>query len=126
MHILSVRHTLEAEHNSSTYELFALGKLTPEQRAAVQELTDESPPPPLEIPLRGRPEYFARLDRSAAHAGLRHHGQRELRLVGRLSLPATRLPTRPPHGAPSGRDCQTGAGSLTSPATSEPVGGLVA
>ena len=43
MHILSVRHTFEADHSSSTYELFALGKLTPEQRAAVQELTGESP-----------------------------------------------------------------------------------
>jgi hypothetical protein len=43
MRILSVRHTFEADHSSSTYEFFALDKLTPEQRAAVQELTGESP-----------------------------------------------------------------------------------
>jgi hypothetical protein len=43
MHILSVRHAFEADHSSSTYEFFALDKLTPEQRAAVQELTGESP-----------------------------------------------------------------------------------
>lgn len=42
MHILSVRHGFEADHSSSSYEFFALDKLTPEQRAAVRELTGES------------------------------------------------------------------------------------
>jgi len=43
MRILSLRHGFEADHSSSTYEFFALDKLTPEQRAAVQDLTVESP-----------------------------------------------------------------------------------
>ena len=43
MRILSLRHGFEADHSSSTYEFFALNKLTPEQRAAVQDLTGESP-----------------------------------------------------------------------------------
>ena len=43
MRILSLRHGFEADHSSSTYEFFALDKLTPEQRAAVQDLTGESP-----------------------------------------------------------------------------------
>jgi hypothetical protein len=43
MRILSVRRGFEADHSSSSYEFFALGKLTPEQRAAVQKLTGESP-----------------------------------------------------------------------------------
>lgn len=42
MRILSVRRGFEADHSSSSYEFFALDKLTPEQRAAVQELTGES------------------------------------------------------------------------------------
>ena len=42
MRILSVRHGFEADHSSSSYEFFALDKLTPKQRAAVQELTGES------------------------------------------------------------------------------------
>jgi len=40
--ILSVRQSFEANHSSSTYEFFALDQLTPERRAAVQSLTDES------------------------------------------------------------------------------------
>jgi hypothetical protein len=43
MRILSVRRGFEADHSSSTYEFFALDQLTPEQRAAVQELTGRSP-----------------------------------------------------------------------------------
>jgi hypothetical protein len=43
MRILSLRHGFEADHSSSTYEFFALDKLTPEQRTAVQDLTGESP-----------------------------------------------------------------------------------
>lgn len=43
MRILSLRHGFEADHSSSSYEFFALDKLTPEQRAAVQNLTGESP-----------------------------------------------------------------------------------
>ena len=42
MRILSIRRGFEADHSSSSYEFFALDKLTPEQRAAVQELTSES------------------------------------------------------------------------------------
>jgi hypothetical protein len=43
MHILSLRRGFEADHSSSTYEFFALDRLTAEQRAAVRELTGESP-----------------------------------------------------------------------------------
>jgi hypothetical protein len=43
MQILSLRRGFDADHSSSTYEFFALNRLTPEQRAAVQELTGESP-----------------------------------------------------------------------------------
>lgn len=43
MRILSIRRVFEADHSSSSYEFFALGKLTPEQRAAVQKVTGESP-----------------------------------------------------------------------------------
>jgi hypothetical protein len=43
MRILSIRRVFDADHSSSSYEFFALGKLTPEQRAAVQDLTGESP-----------------------------------------------------------------------------------
>jgi hypothetical protein len=43
MRILSLRRGFEADHSSSTYEFFALDRLTPEQRAAVRELTGESP-----------------------------------------------------------------------------------
>lgn len=43
MRILSIRHGFEADHSSSSYEFFALGKLTPEQRAAVEKQIGESP-----------------------------------------------------------------------------------
>lgn len=43
MRILSIRQGFDADHSSSTYEFFALSRLTPEQRAAVQNLTGESP-----------------------------------------------------------------------------------
>jgi hypothetical protein len=43
MRILSIRQGFDADHSSSTYEFFALDRLTPEQRAAVQKLTGESP-----------------------------------------------------------------------------------
>jgi len=43
MRILSVRQSFEADHSSSSYEFFAFDRLTPEQRAAVQNLTGESP-----------------------------------------------------------------------------------
>jgi len=43
MRFLSVRRSFEADHSSSTYEFFALERLTPEQRATVQDLTGESP-----------------------------------------------------------------------------------
>lgn len=43
MRILSLRRSFEADHSSSTYEFFAFDRLTQEQRAAVQELTGESP-----------------------------------------------------------------------------------
>ena len=43
MRILGIRRAFEADHSSSSYEFFALDKLTPEQRAAVQALTGESP-----------------------------------------------------------------------------------
>lgn len=43
MRILSIRHNSEADHSSSSYEFFALDKLTTEQRAGVQDLTGESP-----------------------------------------------------------------------------------
>jgi len=43
MRVLSIRQGLNADHSSSTYEFFAIERLTPEQRAAVQELTGESP-----------------------------------------------------------------------------------
>lgn len=42
MHILSLRRVFDADHSSSTYEFFALDRLTPERRAAVQNLTGES------------------------------------------------------------------------------------
>ncbi len=42
MRILSLRRVFDADHSSSTYEFFALDRLTPEQRAAVQNLTGES------------------------------------------------------------------------------------
>lgn len=42
MRILSIRHGFGADHSSSSYEFFALDKLTPEQREAVRELTGES------------------------------------------------------------------------------------
>lgn len=42
MRILSVRRHFEADHSSSTYEFFALQRLTPEQREAVHALTGES------------------------------------------------------------------------------------
>lgn len=42
MRILSVRRGFEADHSSSSYEFFALDKLTPDQRADVQRLTGES------------------------------------------------------------------------------------
>jgi hypothetical protein len=43
MRILSQRQGFEADHSSSTYEFFALDRLTPEQHTAIQDLTDESP-----------------------------------------------------------------------------------
>jgi hypothetical protein len=43
MRILSLRRGFDADHSSSTYEFFALDRLTPEQHAAVQSLTGESP-----------------------------------------------------------------------------------
>jgi hypothetical protein len=43
MRIISLRRGFEADHSSSTYEFFALDRLTPEQRAAVRDLTGESP-----------------------------------------------------------------------------------
>jgi hypothetical protein len=43
MRILSIRQGFDADHSSSTYEFFAHDRLTPEHRAAVQELTGESP-----------------------------------------------------------------------------------
>lgn len=43
MRVLSLRRGFEADHSSSSYEFFALDKLTPEQREAVQNLTGESP-----------------------------------------------------------------------------------
>jgi len=43
MRILSQRKGFDADHSSSSYEFFALNRLTPEQHAAVQDLTDESP-----------------------------------------------------------------------------------
>lgn len=43
MRILSMRRGFDADHSSSTYEFFALDRLTPEQREAVQALTGESP-----------------------------------------------------------------------------------
>ncbi len=42
MRILSLRRGFEADHSSSSYEFFALDKLTPEQREAVKNLIDES------------------------------------------------------------------------------------
>jgi hypothetical protein len=42
MRILSIRRGFEADHSSSSYEFFALDKLTPEQREAVRELIGES------------------------------------------------------------------------------------
>jgi hypothetical protein len=42
MRILSLRRGFEADHSSSSYEFFALDKLTSEQREAVQALTGES------------------------------------------------------------------------------------
>jgi len=42
MRILSIRRGFEADHSSSSYEFFALDKLTSEQREAVRELTGES------------------------------------------------------------------------------------
>jgi len=53
MRILSVRRGFEADHSSSSYEFFALDKLTPEQRAAVQKLTGESPHRHLRFHYRG-------------------------------------------------------------------------
>lgn len=43
MRIISLRQGFDADHSSSTYEFFALNKLTAEQRAAVEALTGESP-----------------------------------------------------------------------------------
>jgi hypothetical protein len=43
MRILSVRRSYQADHSSSSYEFFALDRLTSEQREAVQSLTGESP-----------------------------------------------------------------------------------
>jgi hypothetical protein len=43
MRILSIRQGFDADHSSSTYEFFALDRLTPKERAAVQDLTGESP-----------------------------------------------------------------------------------
>jgi hypothetical protein len=43
MRILSLRRGFDADHSSSTYEFFALDRLTPEQREAVRSLTGESP-----------------------------------------------------------------------------------
>jgi hypothetical protein len=43
MRIRSVRQGFEADHRSSSYEFFAFDRLTPEERAAVQNLTGESP-----------------------------------------------------------------------------------
>ena len=42
MRILSIRHTFDADHSSSSYEFFSFDRLTAEQRAAVSELTGES------------------------------------------------------------------------------------
>ncbi|MBN1247394.1 MAG: hypothetical protein JXC32_07030 [Anaerolineae bacterium] len=42
MRILSLRRGFEADHSSSSYEFFALDKLAPEQRQAVQDLTGEA------------------------------------------------------------------------------------
>jgi hypothetical protein len=41
MRILSIRGSFDADHSSSTYEFFALERLTREQRAAIEELTGE-------------------------------------------------------------------------------------
>jgi hypothetical protein len=43
MRILSLRRGFDADHSSSTYEFFAINRLMPAQRAAVQALTGESP-----------------------------------------------------------------------------------
>jgi hypothetical protein len=43
MRILSQRQGFEADHSSSSYEFFALNRLTSEQCTAIQDLTDESP-----------------------------------------------------------------------------------
>ena len=53
MYILSLRWSFEADHSSSTYEFFARDRLTPEQRAAVQNLTGESPRRHLRFHYRG-------------------------------------------------------------------------
>jgi hypothetical protein len=42
MRILSIRRNFEADHSSSSYEFFALDKLTLDQREAVRALTGES------------------------------------------------------------------------------------
>ncbi len=42
MRILSSRRNFDADHSSSTYEFFALNRLTPEQREAVEDLTGET------------------------------------------------------------------------------------
>jgi hypothetical protein len=42
MRILSIRHTYDGDHSSSSYEFFSFDRLTAEQRAAVRELTGES------------------------------------------------------------------------------------
>ncbi len=43
MRIISVRHGLQADHSSSTYEFYALERLSPEQRRAIADLTGEQP-----------------------------------------------------------------------------------
>jgi hypothetical protein len=53
MRILSLRHNFEADHSSSSYEFFALDRLTPEQRTAVRNLTGESPQRHLRFHYRG-------------------------------------------------------------------------
>lgn len=42
MRILSIRRSYDADHSSSSYEFFALDRLTDEQRSAIRKLTGES------------------------------------------------------------------------------------
>jgi hypothetical protein len=53
MRIISLRRGFDADHSSSTYEFFALNKLTAEQRAAVEALTGELPQRHLQFHYQG-------------------------------------------------------------------------